>query len=418
MLNIEWKGFNVIRTGLLGDSIFLIGASVASTLGGFIFWLLAARLTTSASVGLASALIASSALLVSFSEMGLSVSLIRYGSSGTSYHTLVNTAIRIAILLGTIVTAAFLIGLPLWAPDLIEVRKNISLALLFFLFTIVNLIMAYQDMAMLVVRSPQFIFWRNVACNIPTSLFLIVLVPIMNGETVVVYAFMLPNVMVVAYTSYISLPKAIPGYQVMGTIDFAVVRNIWRYGFTNHLSNILWSLPAYIMPIFAVSLDSLESAGVFAIAWNITNATFIIPRTVSTAFFAQLSRSKSSRWHSLTAASVIILILGIPGVLILWAISPWILGFFGDTYVNPPLLRTMLLSFVPFSINTLLFTLLRVSRQVRWIVVFSACYALTVIITVLSLGSAGIHGIGTGWLIGNVVAMLPGFIVLALSQRY
>lgn len=416
-MNINWKQFNLTQTGLIGDSAFLIGASVASTLGGFVFWLLAARLTTSSSVGLASALIASSALLISFSEMGLSVSLIRYGSSATSYHSLVNTAIRIAILLGTIVTAAFLIGLPLWAPDLIEVRKNISLGLLFFLFTIVNLIMAYQDMAMLVARSPQFIFWRNVACNIPTSLFLIVLVPIMKVETVVAYAFMLPNVLVVAYTSYISLPKAIPGYQIMGTFDFTVVRNIWRYGFTNHLSNILWSLPAYLMPIFAVSLDSLESAGVFAIAWNITNATYIIPRTVSTAFFAQLSRSESSRWHSFTSASAIILILGIPGVLILWVISPWILGFFGDKYVETALLRTMLLSFIPFSFNTLLFTLLRVSRQVRWIVIFSACYAVTVIITVLSLGSGGIHDIATGWLIGNVLTMLPGFIIMILSKK-
>ncbi|KPK06664.1 MAG: hypothetical protein AMJ56_14280 [Anaerolineae bacterium SG8_19] len=292
------------------------------------------------------------------------------------------------------------------------------IVILFLLFTVGNQVMAYQDMAMLAVGNPKFIFWRNIACNVPTSLFLILLVPLVKIDTVVVYAFMLPNLIVVAYTGLITLPKAVPGYRFLGAFEPTMVRGIWRYGFTNHLGNLLWALPAFLLPIFVVSFDSFEAGGVFAIAWALTGAVFIIPRTVSTAFFAQLSKSASSCWRSIIVAGVIVFGLGIPSVLILWKVSPLLLSLFGKSYVDTALLGTMLLSFIPFSINTLLFSLLRVSRQIWWIVMFSASYALTVISMTLAMSPEGIEGIADGWLAGNALAIVPGFITVFLSQRH
>jgi len=406
-----------IRTGLLGDSVFLIGSNAVSALGGFLFWLLAARLTTTASVGIASALIASSMLLVSISDMGLSVSIVRFHSLTSGNERLINTAIRLALVFATGSVILFLFGLPWWSPALIIVREAWPLATLFLLFTVGNQIMAYQDMAMLSIGNLRFIFWRNVACNIPTSLILFMLLPIVAVETVVAVAFMLPNVMTVFYTSLVTLPKNIPGYRMLGGFELQVFQTVKNYGFNNHLGNLLWALPAYLLPILAASGDSLDAAGVFAISWTLTNAIYIIPRTVSLAFFARLSRPESRFIDSLLRSAAIIFGFGIPSAALLWVVSPWLLSLFGRSYVDTKLLGTMLLSFVPFSINSLLFSILRVGRNPKWIIVFSASYCFTVIASIQISGSQGIQGIANGWLVGSTLAILPGLITSAYSLR-
>ena len=68
----------VIRVPLYSNALFLMGASVFSSLIGFVFWLVAARFYPDEAVGLASALIPAMGLAVSFSKLGLELGLVRF----------------------------------------------------------------------------------------------------------------------------------------------------------------------------------------------------------------------------------------------------------------------------------------------------------------------------------------------------
>lgn len=375
-------------------------------------------MTLSSSIGFASALIASSALLISLSDFGISVSILRYQTLTESPSALVNVAIRMALLLSSLAVLIFIVGLSSWTPALSTLRQSISLTALFFAYTASNMLMAYQDMAMLGVGKPQFVFWRTIACNVPPLLLLVGLLPLLNTGTVVVYAFMLPNVIVAIYTSSTVLPKALPGYRSLGTFDIDIVKRIWRYGLLNHVSNILWALPAYLLPILAVTWDSLNAGGIFAIVWALTGATFIVPRSVSTALFARMSQDKASRRHLIFAAGAIIFGLGLPMILMLWLVGPFLLGLFGKAYIESILLNILLLSYIPFAINTIFFSLLRVSKQTGWIAIFSAIYAASMISALYICGkNAGIQGIAIGWLVGSTFAVIPGLLILVLSEN-
>ncbi len=407
----------VLGAGLLGDSSYLIGAGVASALGGFAFWLLAARLTSPASVGFAAALIAASTLLHLLAEMGLSAAIIRYGPSTLGLDKLVNTATRLAVIVGSAAVAGFLLGLPMWAPRLQGARQSPVLAVAFLFFTVGNLMMSFQDSAMLVKRHPRFIFWRNVACNVPPVLLLATALSLTSTTDVVAGAFMLPNLVVLAYTGLVSVPRAIPGYRFFGRFDGPVLRGTWRYGFLSYLSTVIWTLPAYLLPVMAVSRDSLAAAGVFAVSWSLTNFTYLIPRNVSTALFARLSRAGASTRRAFVLSGAIVLVLGVPALALLWLGGPRLLGLFGNQYADPRLVRTLLVSFFPFAVNALLMSLLRVSRQPRWILIFSIGYALIVVGATLLMSANGIQGLASGWLAGNLLAVLPGGVLALLSQR-
>jgi O-antigen/teichoic acid export membrane protein len=143
---------------------------------------------------------------------------------------------------------------------------------------------------------------------------------------------------------------------------------------------------------------------------------------VTYALFAESSRARTELGPLALRAALAIGVVGTPAMLILWAQGSVILRLFGAEYVNQPLLNTLLLSIIPFSINSIWFVVLRVRRQLRQIVLFSGFAAASILVlSAVLVQERGVDGLALGWLLGQaaaaVAALLGGLVLFVTEDR-
>ena len=395
-----------LTSHLMVSSLYVLGGTAVSAVFGFLFWFLAARLTSASDVGITNAAIAGSMMLISLFDMGITPALIHFAAAEDNPVQLVNTSIGASWLLSTVGAVGFVVGLPLWSPGLMPIRGQWLLVLLFIGFTIFNHILSLQDAAMLAQKRPQHIFWRNLACNAPPVLLLFPMMQWMDGFTALMWAYLLPNIVVGLVVSLIILPRHLPDYRFFGRFDRHVFARTRQYGVANHASNLIWGLPTFLLPVLAVNLVSAAETGYFAIAWTIVNGLLIIPRAVTLSLFVEGSREQTNVWSSARRVLGLILALGLPVLLLVWLGGDFALGLFGRDYVDMTLLRILLASFVPFTLNSIYFVILRVQKRLTGLLIFATALSGTVLALVLTLTPQfGIRGVAIGWLGGNLAAL-------------
>ena len=114
-----------LRSPLIRSGYALILSSAATSVLGFVFWVVAARSFTSAEVGLAVAAIAATDLIANLGNLGWKSGLMRFaGETGIGARRLIRTAYGTAGAAATVGGVIFLIGQPWWTPDLSELRDG------------------------------------------------------------------------------------------------------------------------------------------------------------------------------------------------------------------------------------------------------------------------------------------------------
>jgi O-antigen/teichoic acid export membrane protein len=404
----------VIPSELFVSSLYLIAGPVASSLLGFLFWILAARLASASEIGVAGAAIAAVALLMAVADFGLSTAIIHY-SSGDPGHTrdYVNTSIRVGWISMVGVAGVFLIGLPIWAPGLLPVREDMAFAGLFVGYAALNHVLALQDATMVAIGRAKYVFWRILACNVPSVLLVVPAILIVGGTVGLFAAYVVPNLVIGLLMGALVLPRMVNGYRFGGVLRRETVSRMAGYGLANHVGNILWGVPAYVLPLIAINVSGAEPTGRFYIAWAIAGLVLSVPRMVTYALFAQASRPladlRSLSLHALLAIALV----GGPAVALLWLRGDLILGLFGLEYVNEGLLRTLLASAVPFSVSSIWFVWLRAQRRLGSIILFAAFAAASVVGSAAVLApSMGIDGIAAGWSIGHSITGVVALVAL------
>jgi len=142
-----------------------------------------------------------------------------------------------------------------------------------------------------------------------------------------------------------------------------------------------------------------------------------IPQLVSVSLFAEGSYNTAALFSLVKRASLFIVALVAPVMLILWFLGGFILGIIGKNYINVPLLRLFLISIVPYTINTIFFAYLRVSVRLNLLVAISAFLSISVLGLAFTLGPLiGSPGLALGWLGGQTITSLA--VLASLAYRY
>lgn len=387
---------------------YLFGATAVSAAAGFFFWLLAARLTNSAQLGIAAAMISSVNLLKGFADLGLGSAIIYYAPENQErVSPLVNTLIVVNLLASSSIGLIFLLGLPIWSPGLIAIQSNLSIAALFLIFVVIDALLSVQDMAMLSRRNAGYVFWRTLACNVPTVLLLPLILILMPSFEGIFLAYIIPNMIVVTVSSCLILPRWFEGYRQFGQFDGDIFRTIWRYASANQIANMIWAIPNYALPLVVISLLSAEDAGHFAINWSIVNFVLIIPRVVSTSLFVEGAQRTTRLSKSILQALLVIGLTSTPMIIGLWLWGDVAMSVFGEGYHHPELMRLFLIGVLPFSMDTLYFTFLRIRDRSLELIIFSA-FIVALILCSLFLFTPqwDLDGVALAWLLGYSAASL------------
>lgn len=411
-----------LQSPLYRNSLYVLGATGISAVSGFVFWIIAAQNTSPADVGVTQGALAAATLLKSIGDFGLSFSVIYYASSKQeNAGPLINTVISAGWLISFATSLTFiLLIIPTFSDGLIIIREDAYLFVAFALFTAVDAILALQDAAMLSQKRGDYVFWRNMACNIPPIFIVLILTQFSQDVRALFIAYTIPNMIVGIIIGKYVLPRQFEGYRFFGKFDLSVMKRIASYGIANHMGNLLWGIPSYVLPIIAVNVLLPDLSGYFNTNWLLFTFLLIIPRSVTLSMFVEGSSDMEQLLPIAVRSMGMILILSFPITVFLWFFGEFVLSIFGEDYATVDTLHILLLSVVPFAINSVFFVMLRVQKQLTLLVFYSGFVAGGVVFFIWLLADpTAMEGIATGWLIGHSIpaALITLWVVYAWFTR-
>jgi O-antigen/teichoic acid export membrane protein len=410
-----WRGF--LKVSLYRNAIYLALNSAVNALGGFLFWIIAAKLYTTESIGLASAAISAIGLLSSITNLGLNYGLIRFlSSSGEKAHEMVNSCITLSGILSGVTALVFLTGLTFWSPALLPLREHWVFVIAFITFTIAQNFYGILQATFISMRRTGF----NLAHSLIENLLVFIpIAPLAIFATLGIFASWGMGLSVAGVVAiFVFLPRVLTGYRLLFIIKRSSVNPIIKYSLVNFISNQLQNAPSSIIPLMVVNMLGAEQNAYFYIGWIMGTAILTIPAAMANSLFAEGSNKGQDLDNLVKRSFKFLLILIIPSVIVILLLADKLLLIFGAGYSQNSivLLRLLIVSSIPGSINLIYFAVKRVQMKLNIVVILNGFIAATTLgLSYFLLPSMGITGVGIAWLGSQGIVALG--ILISLFQR-
>ena len=406
----------LLDTSLYSNACYLVIDVAVVSMLGFAFWTMATRLYSPAQVGLASATVAAVILLARLSRLGFGYGLIRFMPGvGERAATLMNSCFTIAGLTSLVASLIFLSGLNLWSPALVYIRHP-GISTFFVFLTVAYTLFLLVEQAFIARRRAKFVLFKNTAAG-AVKIAAIALAYLLH--TFGIFAsWGLAIFIALAAALFLFLPRVQQGYAPIPTVNKKLVNDMLHFSLGNYIAELMWFAPLMLFPLVVINLLGAEMNAFFYIPWTIAQMLFAIPMAVSSSLFAEGSHDERLlQPHTLKSVNLCLLIL-LPVVVILFALSDSILLLFGRAYSEngAALLRILAVSAVPVSINHICLSVMRVKKNTKGVIVVSASIAcLSLSSGYILMTSAGLVGIGIAWIATQTLVAVP--VILFLLHR-
>jgi O-antigen/teichoic acid export membrane protein len=308
----------------------------------------------------------------------------------------------------------FIAGIELWSPSLIIIRENKLLLLLFVVFTAIAPLHGLQSSGVFVgFRKTEYSFFQTIAIFVRLAI-----VPFLVAfGTLGIYASygLTP---VLAFGLGIFLTSRIFPYKLIPAVKRKIVNDIFHFSSGNYLARIFEMSPTFILPIMVINLLGAETNAYFFIAWQISMLLLAVPRFTSMSLLAEGSYNREElRINMKRAAKFIFLILGAAIIGIVF-FGKYLLWIFGEGYAENSfdVLRILVISSLPFAVNSLYASIKRIQKEVKPLIyVYATVSIITVLASYMLIQSLGIVGVGYSWFMANVV--VAGVVGLKMLEK-
>ena len=420
ILTSREKLVQLFRIHLYSNAIYLMIATAVTSLLGFVFWIIVARFYAPEDVGLASATIAATGLVMSLSRLGLEMGLVRFlHQSGEDASSMINTVFTIGILTSCTAALIFVAGLGFWSPALLFIRENPIYLVAFVVFVVASTVSTFTDHAFIAERRAGFALARSFIFSL-LKLPLSILLAVFFHSFGIFASWGISLVIALLISIFLLLPRAQPGYRPFFVIRRGVVNDMIRFSFANYLSGFFWGSPSVVFPIMVVNLLGAEPNAYFYIAWAVGGVLTMIPTAVSTSLFVEGSYDEEKLGLNIRRSLKMVPIILVPAVILILVMADKLLLFFGSSYSQnaASLLRILALSTLPLAINIIYLGIKRVQKKLKLVVGLTAFIAVVTIgLAYLLLPLMGINGAGIAWLTSQVVVALV-IIANLFRKRY
>ena len=377
------------REPLYKNSFFIGLSRVFNAACGFFFWLVAARYYSVADVGIATALISSLGLVMTFSRFGFDVSLIRFMPLNDK-NKVFNTCLWITTLSAIVVSLIYLMVVGTLSPSISFIQ---SYAIIFVIFALMNSITLTTGNAFLSFRKGEYYFTQNLllASRIP----LLLLFAILGSLGIffsVGFAYLIASVLAI----FLILKFV----RIRPEVSKNFAKKTFKFSSMNYLANVFNVVPSLVLPILVLNLLGAEEAAKYYIAFAIGNLILIIPDAISTSFFVEGSHGINLK-RGATKALVGIYGLLVPAVLFIYFFGAFLLGLFGEDYVEAlELLRILAFSSFFVVIYTLFIPVQNIRMRVESVVFINLIkFVLLLGLSYVFILRFGIVGVGWAWMI-------------------
>jgi O-antigen/teichoic acid export membrane protein len=398
---------------LLRGTYSLLLNSGATAALGLAFWVLAARLQSSSTVGRDAVLIASMMTLSSIAQLNLANAVTRFiPRAGRRTGAWILRAYAVAVLATLVAAVAFLLIVPSLAHRLAFLRSDSTLELAFVLATALWTIFGLQDAVLTALRRAPWIPLENTIFGVLKLAFLPVLAAAALGHAIFI-SWAVPMVLLLLPVNYLIFVRFVPAQEAVGGDPPALSavlppgRGLRRFLAGDLIGS--WFTQA------AVALPPLL---VVAILGSSANAYFYVPFALVTSFDTLFLNTLGSMvvegaiatdaLEAITRrVTRLFALLLVPGVVVLVAGAPLLLLAYGTHYgaSGAGVLRLLALASVCRIVVSLYTAVARVQgRGERIAVVYGVQLVALMVLMGLLARPLGIDGAAIAWLGANALA--------------
>ena len=141
---------------MLRNSLFLILSTGLQAALGFAFWIVVARLFSTADVGIGSSLISATGLIAYLALLGLYNALVRFLPTAPDRNALITVSMLTVVGCGAVLGAIYICATPIFAPKIAFVAHRPMLALGFVLLTAAAAVNLLTDSVLIASRKASY----------------------------------------------------------------------------------------------------------------------------------------------------------------------------------------------------------------------------------------------------------------------
>jgi O-antigen/teichoic acid export membrane protein len=396
---------------MIRGALGLMTSNTLSTVLGMVFWIAAARLYSSATVGRDAALVVGMVTVSSVAQLNLYNGLLRFlpALRETARRSLLQ-AYGVTTTLSVVLATAFALLVPYVAPQLDVLRRDPLTTVAFVAGTAGWTIFTLQDAALTVLRRPGWLVAENVSFGVARLAVLAVAAALHFGDGPLV-AWLIPMAVLVLPVNAAIFRRALPVHVgLASTMDAGRPWRTLRFMGLDYAASLLSQAALTALPIAIVAFSGTARYAHFAIAFTIVTAFDLVIFDAAAALTVE-GAFQASRLRALAITSVRTFVGPLLlGTAVLIAGGALILAPFGGAYVHDGLDVLRLLAATCVFRAALAFgaALMRVKRQgLRLLVTGAAVNALTVGLALLWGRHAGPSGVALAWLVAHATIGLP-----------
>jgi O-antigen/teichoic acid export membrane protein len=398
---------------ILRPFVSLVGAQAIGSALGFVFWVLAARLGSTETVGVAAAAISAQTLLGTLATMGLGTLLIgelrRVVQSGQ--RRLLVVALSTAGLAGLAFAGVTLLLTPLINGDLHEALADPGTGSFYAVGASVTAVGMVLDQCVLGLDRSSLQVWRNLLAS--GLRFPLVLLLAQSGDLTpfgLLLSWVVPLVLSVVFVWVaLRLPRERSAERT-GTRELLGV--YWRPALSNHGLNLSLGAGPLLVPVVAgVILIPVDNAE-FAIAWLIATFVFTPPYMLATALFAATVNTSPELFRATVRRTLpSSLALSLALCIASWTLGPFFLRIFGEHYAenSAPILNLLVVGGLWMVVKDHMVAYARVTSQLG---VATRLAGVAVGLELVGAVAGGLmdgsRGVALGWLVALCIQVVVG----------
>lgn len=376
---------------------------------GFLFWVLAARMLSSHDVGVASGIVSAAALLGSLGQVGLGYLVVRRLAEAEKPAGLLNASIVIAMGVGLLLGLLYLVGLPIWSPELMTLRASWSESLLFVIFVVATALSLFLNWAFLATRKLSFSVSKH-AIQAGTAIVLLLLLSfVMPTHWAAVVAYLVATLVSASVALFGFLPKAQPGYRPSFSFAFPLNRPVITYSLVNFVTDQFQRMPDTILPLLIIQWFGPEFGAYFFVSWLIGRSVTTWVNSSAESLFAEGANDPSALLNNALQAAKMSVMMTLGLATVLTFVARFILAIYGPEYAREAaaLLGYVAFSGVPVVLLSIIVSVLRVQdRLLPLLTILSASILLGFVGCYYGATWYGLTGVGMGWLVAQVAVLV------------
>lgn len=399
----------------LHRNTYLLSINLLVTfVSGIAFWILASRLLHPAQIGIANAFLSPTSFLSMAFLFGANFSILRFNNDIVNDPKLLYGILWTALFAS--IFGAVLGAVIFFASHIIYPIAN-SYLLSVFLYVVAisgNVIWTLSEAAFVGMNAPMQLLFRNILFGI---LRVLILLPFAGwGETGLVISYALGSgfaalLCVDMIRRYLHSP-----WSDFFTFSHPAVKTMMGFALSNHVANLIGSIPGMVLPLIVFHMLGAEINGYFTLAWTITLAARAVLTAASSTLLAEGSRNGSLIGTNLIRSTLFLMSI-IGTITIPLAVFPRLVMLpFGAVYTdaNQFVLPTLALSSFPAVLVTVFVASERILKRIRYVLIVAIFNSLfSAILPFVGAYYYGYTGFSIGYLAAQgvlAISVLPAFI--------